>query len=186
MIKRPSYIEKLDRYRDKDLIKVITGVHRSGKSILLFELYAKHLIKDGVKKDHIIKVNLENIRNRPLRDAEALMAHISQRVKGRSKHYIFIDEIQYIDGFEDLLNTLKNQGHDVYITGSNSKLLSGDINTALRGRSIEIRVFPLSFADFLIIKVVIETKLFVNILSMEGFHMLHWQKPLQKKPNISK
>lgn len=147
-INRPSYIEKLAHYKDKDLIKVITGVRRSGKSVLLFELFYQYLIEQGVAKGQIIQVNLENEENVHLRSSSELYSYINDK-KGRWKtHYVMIDEIQYIDAFEDLLNSLKNNGCDVYVTGSNSKMLSGDISTALRGRSIEIKVFPLSFAEY--------------------------------------
>ena len=147
-INRPSYIEKLAHYKDKDLIKAITGVRRSGKSVLLFELFYQYLIEQGVAKGQIIQVNLENEENVHLRSSSELYSYINDK-KGRWKtHYVMIDEIQYIDAFEDLLNSLKNNGCDVYVTGSNSKMLSGDISTALRGRSIEIKVFPLSFAEY--------------------------------------
>lgn len=148
IIDRPQYLEKLIRYKDKDLIKVITGVRRSGKSVLLFDIFYKYLIKEGVDKNHIIRINLENEEEKHLRSSDVLHAEISTKRKDNKCHYIFIDEIQYVDGFEDLVNSLKNSNCDVYITGSNSKMLSGDISTALRGRSIEIKVYPLSFVEY--------------------------------------
>lgn len=148
IIERPLYLEKLKRYKDKDLIKVITGVRRSGKSVLLFEIFYQYLKGCGISDSRIIRVNLENEESNSLRDSSELHAFINSRIKGTKRHYVMIDEIQYVNGFEDLLNSLKNNSCDVYVTGSNSKMLSGDISTALRGRSIEIRVFPLSFAEF--------------------------------------
>jgi predicted AAA+ superfamily ATPase len=148
IIDRPQYLEKLTRFKDKDLIKVVTGVRRSGKSVLLFDIFYKYLIKNGVDKSHIIRINLENEEEKNLRNSDSLYAEISKRRKDKKRHYIFIDEIQYVEGFEDLVNSLKNSNCDVYITGSNSKMLSGDISTALRGRSIEIKVYPLSFAEY--------------------------------------
>ena len=148
IIDRPQYLDKLKRYKDKDLIKVITGVRRSGKSVLLFDIFYKHLLKAGVEKERIIKINLENEAEKHLRDSTSLFNEVINRRKGKKRHYVFIDEIQYVDGFEDLVNSLKNSNCDVYITGSNSKMLSGDISTALRGRSIEIKVHPLSFAEY--------------------------------------
>ena len=148
IIDRPQYLDKLKRYKDKDLIKVITGVRRSGKSVLLFDIFYKHLLKAGVEKERIIKINLENEAEKHLRDSTSLFNEVINRHKGKKRHYVFIDEIQYVDGFEDLVNSLKNSNCDVYITGSNSKMLSGDISTALRGRSIEIKVHPLSFAEY--------------------------------------
>ncbi|MHC1692333.1 MAG: ATP-binding protein [Sphaerochaetaceae bacterium] len=148
IIDRPVYLEKLLDYKDKDIIKVITGVRRCGKSILLFEIYHRYLVDNGIKDDHIIRINLENIENKRLRDPYALYNYIKSTQSDPGKYYVMIDEIQYVDGFEDLVNSLKNSDCDVYITGSNSKLLSKDINTALRGRSIEIKVFTLSFSEF--------------------------------------
>ncbi len=148
IIKRPLYLDKLKRYKDRELIKVITGVRRSGKSVLLFDIFYKYLLKEGVEKNCIIKINLENEEEKHLRDSSSLYDEINKRRKGNKRHYVFIDEIQYVDGFEDLVNSLKNNNFDVYITGSNSKMLSGDISTALRGRSIEIKVYPLSFAEY--------------------------------------
>lgn len=148
IIDRPIYIEKLKRYKDKDLIKVITGVRRCGKSVLLFDIYYEFLLKSGIDAERIIRVNLENDVEKNLRNSEALYKYITHLIRSKARHYVMIDEIQYVDGFEDLVNSLKNHNCDVYITGSNSKMLSGDISTALRGRSIEIKVYPLSFAEY--------------------------------------
>ena len=148
IIERPQYLEKLLRFKDKDLIKVITGVRRSGKSVLLFDIFYEYLINEGIDKNHIIKINLENEEEKNLRNSDNLYGEITKRRKDKKRHYIFIDEIQYVEGFEDLVNSLNNSNCDVYITGSNSKMLSGDISTALRGRSIEIKVYPLSFSEY--------------------------------------
>ena len=148
IIARPSYLNKLIRYKDKDLIKVITGVRRCGKSVLLFDIFYNHLLESGVQEEQIIRINLENYENKPLRDCDNLYKHIAGLIKSDKRHYVMIDEIQYAEGFEDLVNSFKNSNCDVYITGSNSKMLSGDISTSLRGRSIEIKVFPLSFAEY--------------------------------------
>ena len=148
IIDRPIYLEKLNRYKDKDLIKVITGIRRSGKSVLLFDIFTKSLKEKGIPEDHIIKVNLENSSTNNLRDPNELYSYIKKNRKDDTRHYVIIDEIQYIDHFEDLLNTLKNSNCDVYVTGSNSKMLSSDISTVLRGRSIEIKLYPLSFAEY--------------------------------------
>lgn len=148
MIERPMYLKQLIKQKDKDIIKVITGVRRCGKSVLLFDIYSEYLLQNGVSESNVIKVNLENIENFKLRNALALYEHIRGKIVNDNKYYVMIDEIQYVDEFEDLVNSLKNMGIDVYITGSNSKLLSGDISTKLRGRSIEIKVYPLSFMEF--------------------------------------
>lgn len=148
IIERPAYLNKLIMQKDKDLIKVITGVRRCGKSVLLFDIYTNYLYEAGIHKDCVIKVNLENKENANLRNSNELYNYIDGKLSGREKYYVMIDEIQYVQDFEDLVNSLKNKGCDVYITGSNSKMLSGDISTALRGRSIEIKVYTLSFAEY--------------------------------------
>ncbi|MBO4715833.1 MAG: ATP-binding protein [Verrucomicrobia bacterium] len=169
MIARPVYLEKLIRYKDKDLIKVITGIRRCGKSVLLFDIYARYLLDLGIPEDHILKINLENKENSPLREADALYQFILNRISGSGKYYVMIDEIQYVTGFEDLVNSLKNKGCDVYITGSNSRLLSGDISTALRGRSIEIKVYTLSFAEYASTSADDHRKAFNDYLLYGGF-----------------
>ena len=148
-INRQKYLDKLISQKDKDIVKVITGIRRCGKSVLLFNIYYDYLLSIGVKKENIIKINLETKRNEGLRDADALYNAVVEQIVADEKYYVFIDEIQFVDGFEDVVNGLRvDYNCDVYITGSNSKLLSKDINTKMRGRSIEIKVYPLSFAEF--------------------------------------
>ncbi len=148
-INRQKYLDKLISQKDKDIVKVITGIRRCGKSVLLFNIYYDYLLNIGVKKENIIKINLETKRNEGLRDANALYNAIVEQMVGDERYYVFIDEIQFVDDFEDVVNGLRvDYNCDVYITGSNSKLLSKDINTKMRGRSIEIKVYPLSFAEF--------------------------------------
>lgn len=148
-IQRQTYLDKLIGQKDKDIVKVITGIRRCGKSVLLFDIYYDYLLSVGIEKDHIIKINLETKKNENLRNSDALYDAIVKQLKDEDKYYIFIDEIQFVDGFEDVVNGLRvDYNCDVYITGSNSKLLSKDINTKMRGRSIEIKVYPLSFAEF--------------------------------------
>lgn len=148
-INRQKYLDKLISQKDKDIVKVITGIRRCGKSVLLFNIYYDYLLSIGVKKENIIKINLETKRNEGLRDADALYNAVVEQIVTDEKYYVFIDEIQFVDGFEDVVNGLRvDYNCDVYITGSNSKLLSKDINTKMRGRSIEIKVYPLSFAEF--------------------------------------
>lgn len=149
MIKRDALLKKLIDYKDKDIIKIITGIRRCGKSYLLFEIYYKYLIENGVDKEHIILINLESKKNELLRNSNNLYEYIEKKIIDNKKYYIFIDEIQMVDNFEDVVNGIKvDFNSDLYITGSNSKLLSSDINTKLRGRGIEIKVFPLSFKEY--------------------------------------
>lgn len=148
-INRQKYLDKLISQKDKDIVKVITGIRRCGKSVLLFDIYYDYLLSVGIKKENVIKINLETKKNESLRNANTLYNTIVNQIVNDERYYIFIDEIQMVDGFEDVVNGLRvDYNCDVYITGSNSKLLSKDINTKMRGRSIEIKVYPLSFAEF--------------------------------------
>lgn len=149
MIKRDALLSKLIDYKDKDIIKIITGIRRCGKSYLLFEIFYQYLIQQGIDKEHIIRINLESKKNENLRDGNQLYQYVEKQILDEKRYYIFIDEIQMVDGFEDVVNGIKNDfNSDLYITGSNSKLLSSDINTKLRGRGIEIKVYPLSFKEY--------------------------------------
>ena len=148
-INRQKYLDKLISQKDKDIVKVITGIRRCGKSVLLFDIYYDYLLSVGIKKENVIKINLETKKNESLRNTDTLYNTIVNQIVNDKRYYIFIDEIQMVDGFEDVVNGLRvDYNCDVYITGSNSKLLSKDINTKMRGRSIEIKVYPLSFAEF--------------------------------------
>lgn len=149
MIKRDYYLKKLIDYKDKEIVKIITGIRRCGKSYLLFNIYYDYLLSVGIKEENIIRINLESIRYKNLREPEKLFQYLDNLIKKDERYYIFIDEIQLIDQFEDVVNGIKiDFDCDLYITGSNSKLLSSEINTKLRGRGVEIRVFPLSFKEF--------------------------------------
>ena len=149
MIKRDYYLNKLIDYKDKDVIKIITGIRRCGKSFLLFNIYYDYLLSIGVNDENIIRINLESIRYEKLRNSNSLFEYLDKLINKHDKYYIFIDEIQLVDNFEDVVNGIKIDFNcDLYITGSNSKLLSSEINTKLRGRGIEIKVFPLSFKEF--------------------------------------
>ena len=149
IIKRPYYLQKLIECRHTRMIKAITGIRRCGKSYLLFELYSTWLTEQGVQADHIIKIDLEDRRNKALRNPDELLHHIDSQIKDNEMHYVMIDEVQLVDEFEDVLNSyLKMPNVDVYATGSNAKFLSKDVITAFRGRSIEIKVYPLSFKEF--------------------------------------
>lgn len=150
-IPRTELLQKLVKYREKDIVKIITGIRRCGKSVLLNEIYRDYLIETGVKDDHIIAVSLDLKKWEHLRDRDNLYNYISDKIKNGDDdlYYVFIDEIQLAERFEEVVNSIKSEYHaDIYITGSNSKLLSHDINTIFRGRGIEIKAFPLSFMEF--------------------------------------
>lgn len=149
MIKRDYYLNKLIDYKDKEIVKIITGIRRSGKSFLLFNIYNDYLISIGVDEFHIIKINLESFKFEKLRNPIELYSYLEEKITDSKKYYIFIDEIQLLEKFEDVVNgIIIDFNCDLYITGSNSKLLSSEINTKLRGRGIEIKIFPLSFKEF--------------------------------------
>ncbi len=146
---RKEYIDKLISAEGNGMIKIITGIRRCGKSFLLFTLFKQHLINNGVEADHIIEVNLEDRRNRELRDPDALLKHIDGLMKDKEKYYILLDEVQMVDEFEDVLNSyLHISNAEVYVTGSNAKFLSKDIITEFRGRGWEIHIQPLSFSEY--------------------------------------
>ena len=150
IIKRDHYLNQLIAARHNGLIKIITGLRRSGKSYLLFNLFDDYLRKQGISSDHIIKVDLEDRRNAALRDPDALLAHIDSKMSDDRMYYILLDEVQHVPEFEDVLNSyLKIENADVYVTGSNSRFLSSDIITEFRGRGDQIQVYPLSFAEFM-------------------------------------
>lgn len=150
VVNRDIYLQKLIRSKHNGMIKVITGVRRCGKSYLLFNLFCEHLQSSGVDEDHIIKVDLEDRRNKSLCDPDKLLEYIDSRLTDDGQYYVLLDEIQKVDEFEDVLNSyLKMQNVDVYVTGSNSKLLSKDIITEFRARGYEIKVRPLCFREFM-------------------------------------
>ena len=149
-IKRDVYLNKLIRKKKNGLIKVVTGVRRCGKSYLLFHLFHDHLLDSGVAEDHIIEIALNDRSNKELRDPDAILKFIKESIKDREDYYIILDEVQYLVEFEDVLNSLLHiRNADVYVTGSNSKFLSSDVITQFRGRGDEIRVYPLSFSEYL-------------------------------------
>lgn len=149
-IKRGAYLDKLIRKKKNGLIKVVTGVRRCGKSYLLFRLFHDHLIDSGVPEDHIIEIALDDRSNKALRDPDAMLMFIKENVRDKGDYYIVLDEVQYLDEFEDVLNSLLHiPNADVYVTGSNSKFLSSDVITQFRGRGDEIHVYPLSFSEYL-------------------------------------
>jgi uncharacterized protein len=149
MIKRDAYLQKLIDRKENGAIKVVTGIRRSGKSFLLFDIYRDHLLDEGVSADNIILIDLDSDTFEHLRDRKLLREHIESKIVNDNTHYLVIDEIQLCEGFEALLNGLnRNRKLDIYVTGSNSKFLSSDVITEFRGRGDEIRVRPLSFSEF--------------------------------------
>ena len=148
-IKRDFYLEQIKIRENNGMIKIITGVRRCGKSYLLFRLYKNDLLSRGIEKDHIIDIALDGIENDELREAHALYDYVRSRITDNEQYYVLLDEIQFVERFPEVLNSfLRMDNVDVYVTGSNSKFLSSDILTEFRGRGDEIRVYPLSFAEY--------------------------------------
>jgi len=148
-IERPEYLEQLIRFREKEVIKVVTGIRRCGKSTL-FDLYCEYLVQDGVSKDQIILVNMEDPDYHDIRDYMQLYDLIRQQMHSEKMNYILIDEVQNVPEFQKAVDGLYiKENCDVYITGSNAYLLSGELATLLAGRYVEIKMLPLSFKEYL-------------------------------------
>lgn len=148
-IQRQNYIDKLIAFKDKEIIKVITGIRRSGKSTLL-KIFQDYLRTNGITEKQIISLNLEDYDNKSLKDETQLYKFIKSRLNNGCKTYLFIDEIQQCPNFPAIIDSLTlNPDIDIYITGSNAKLLSGEIATLLTGRYVEISILPLSFKEYL-------------------------------------
>lgn len=148
-IKRDDYLEQLKLRKDNGMIKIITGIRRCGKSFLLFVLFKKYLLESGVDNEHIIEIALDGIENEKLRNPKKCYQYIKDVMKDEQKYYLLLDEVQFMPRFEEVLNSLLRINNiDVYVTGSNSKFLSSDVVTEFRGRGDEIRIYPLSFAEF--------------------------------------
>ena len=148
-IKRDRYLQQLIDSQQNGFIKVVTGIRRCGKSYLLNVLFYNYLLENGVADDHIIRIDLEDRMNKDLRNPDAMLHYVHDRIKDKELYYIIIDEVQLMDEFVDVLNSFRHiDNADTYVTGSNSHFLSSDIPTEFRGRGETIHVNPLSFAEF--------------------------------------
>ncbi len=148
IIQRDKYINELIGWKHTDLIKIVTGIRRCGKSFLLFNLFHQHLIENGVSNDHIIEIALDDLSNEELRDPLKMLAYVKERITDEKQYYLIIDEVQMLNRFVEVLNSLMHISNvDVYVTGSNSRFLSKDVATEFRGRGIEIHIYPLSFSE---------------------------------------
>ena len=149
IINRSTYIDQLVRSKGNGLIKIVTGIRRSGKYFLLKKLFRQCLIDDGVKEDHILIIDMESRKNRAFKDPDYLLDWVDETMKDDSTYYVIIDEVQEVKDFVEVLSSLAvTDGVDVYVTGSNSRFLSSDVVTEFRGRGDEIHVWPLSFKEF--------------------------------------
>lgn len=150
IVNRYRYIEQLSRSKNNGLIKIITGLRRSGKSFLLKKLFHQHLLDEGVREDHILVIDMESRKNREFKNPDYLLDWVEKMMIDDETYYIIIDEVQEVDDFVEVLSSLSvTEGADVYVTGSNSRFLSSDLVTEFRGRGDEIHVWPLSFKEFM-------------------------------------
>lgn len=149
-IKRDYYLNKLIEAKNDGLIKVVTGIRRCGKSYLLNTLFYNYLLKNGVNENHIIKIALDDSDNESLTNPKNLSKYIKEKIVDKDVYYIILDEIQLVENFEGVLNgLLRIKNIDIYVTGSNSKFLSTDIITEFRGRGEDIKIYPLSYSEFM-------------------------------------
>ena len=149
-IRRDIYLKKLINRMHNGMIKVVTGIRRSGKSYLLFTIFKDYLLSEGVDEDHIISIELDRLENKKYRNPYVILEQIRSQLIDSKDYYIFLDEVQLLDQFEDVLNSLLHiKNVDVYVTGSNSKFLSKDIITEFRGRGDEVHVYPVSFREYM-------------------------------------
>lgn len=150
IVKRDMYLNKLIRKKQNGLIKVVTGIRRCGKSYLLFHLFKDHLLEEGTDERHIIEIAFDSFENKHFRDPGVLYPYLKEQIKDDDIYYILLDEVQLLDDFESVLNSLiRMRNVDVYVTGSNARFLSKDVITEFRGRGDEVHMYPFSFAEFM-------------------------------------
>lgn len=149
-IKRDKYLKDLINRMHNGMIKVVTGIRRCGKSYLLFNIFKKYLLEQGVQESHIITIELDKRSNKKYRDPDIILDHIESLIIDNEQYYIMLDEVQMLNEFEEVLNSLLHINNaDIYVTGSNSKFLSKDVITEFRGRGDEIHIYPLTFKEFM-------------------------------------
>lgn len=149
-IKRDKYLNDLINRMNNGMIKVVTGIRRCGKSYLIFEIFKNYLLDQGVLESHIITIELDQRRDRKYRDPDIILVYIESCIVDKEQYYILLDEVQMLNEFEEVLNSLLHiKNVDIYVTGSNSKFLSKDVITEFRGRGDEIHIYPLTFKEFM-------------------------------------
>ena len=148
IIHRDKYLNELISWKHTDLIKIVTGLRRCGKSFLLLNLFHQHLLESGTDASRIIEIALDDIENEEMREPMKMLQYVKQRIKDANQYYLIIDEVQLLGRFVEVLNSFMRMPNvDVYVTGSNSRFLSKDVATEFRGRGVEIHIYPLSFAE---------------------------------------
>ena len=183
-IKRDYYLNKLIEAKNDGLIKIVTGIRRCGKSFLLNKIFYNYLLDNNVSEDHIIKVALDDSDNEELLVTKNLSKYIKEKMIDNEIYYVILDEIQLVNNFESLLNgLLRIDNIDIYVTGSNSKFLSSDIITEFRGRGEEIRVYPLSFKEYMTISDKNKFEAYIEYISYGGLPLVHSMKSDERKIN---
>lgn len=186
-IKRDLYLNKLINAIGNRMIKVVTGIRRSGKSYLLNNLFKNYLLESGVSADHIIILNMDERRNISYRDPDTLDEYIRSKIKDNEMYYVIIDEVQFVADFESVLNGFLNMHNlDVYVSGSNSKFLSNDIITEFRGRGQQIHVYPLSFSEFMSVTTLSKSDALTEYLRYGGMPLLMSMKSDEAKARYLK
>lgn len=181
-IERNYYLNKLISKKENKLIKIVTGIRRSGKSYLLDPIFKNYLLNNGVDEKHIIKLELDSIENEEYIEPKKLYEYVMNKVIDNNTYYIILDEIQKVDNFESVLNSfLRKSNLDVYVTGSNSKFLSSDIITEFRGRGDEIKVYPLSFSEFMSVYNGDEVKGLDEFINYGGLPLITTLKTTEEK-----
>lgn len=187
LLNRNEYLKKLIESKHINLIKVITGIRRSGKSYLLDPLFTNHLKETGVDENHIIKIDLDQLRNHKFHDPFLLDEYIRSKIVDENMYYVILDEIQLVSSFESLLNGYLNMSNvDIYVTGSNSRFLSSDIVAEFRGRSHQIRIYPLSFREFYEVKKLNKNDAYQQYIRYGGLPLLVSLEGEQEKSNYLK
>lgn len=181
-IERDKYLNQLIKRKHSGMIKIVSGVRRCGKSFLLFKLFKEHLLEAGVAEDHIICTALDSREEQQYRDPDVYYAYVKSRILDEEMYYVLLDEVQMMDDFASVLNGLMRIDNlDIYVTGSNSRFLTSDVVTEFRGRGEEVRVFPLSFAEFYSTKERSWHEAWREYMVYGGMpHVLTWDEPEQK------
>lgn len=183
-IKRDDYIEKLKNRLHNGMIKVITGIRRSGKSYLIFELFKQYILDNHVDNEHIIMLEFDRLENKEYRKPEIALNYIKSCIKDNKMYYVLLDEIQMLEDFVEVLNSLLHvKNVDVYVTGSNSKFLSNDILTEFRGRGDEIHVYPLRFKDIIGIQDKDRYQAWADYLTYGGLPLVQFMQTEEQKIN---
>ena len=186
-INRENYLHKLIDSCGNGMIKVVTGMRRCGKSYLLFTIFKDYLLSHGIPANHIVEVDLENRLNKSLRDPDALLHHIYDRLSDDGRYYVLLDEVQLVPEFEDVLNSfLKVRNVDVFVTGSNARFLSKDVITEFRGRGDEIRIHPLTFREFSLFRGNISEATIREYMLYGGLPQVVLEPNTEKKENYLK